>query len=929
MLQKLTILFLTLPLFFSFELYSKEKYKIGFSQCTSADMWRATMHREMTIELAFYPELELIIKDAGDNNEQQIKDIKQFMVEGIDLLIVSPNESDPVTPIVEQVYNLGIPVIVIDRKISSEAYTAYIGADNYLIGEEAGKYAVKLLNGKGEIFEIGGLPGSSPAINRHKGFMESISNYPEIKIIASESGKWNYSHSKVKMQEFLERATSFDLVFAHNDVMAKAAFEIASEHGKSDKFFLGIDGLYGAEGGIQYVIDGKLDATFLYPTGGEEAIQLAHNILNKNPFERENILETVAIDESNAKILQLQAQEVLNLQDKIESQKRVLDDQVARFESRGRTLMFVLGLLGFIVILVILLFRAFRNKQYANKKLELQKREIEKRNNEIIKQRDQIIEVSEKLEDATQTKLRFFTNISHEFRTPLTLIVGPLENMIHSGDIPDRYNNQVKMMHRNSLRMLRMINQLMDFRKIENAKMNLQSSSYDIVGFMREIHQSFENLASQKEIQLNFWTSAPSIIIWFDWDKLDKVVFNLLSNAFKFTPKKGTISINLKTQQSTTNTIWENELILEISDNGKGILPKHLNHIFDRFYQVEKSKDFKGTGLGLSLSKEFVELHRGTISVKSKEDEGTSFTIQLPMGDAHLSDTEKIEASAEEKPDKHEKLISDVIHYNPVLTSEDSLVSFDSTEKQTLLLVEDEKDVRAYVKESLEDFYSILEAENGRQALDIIQEEEPDLIISDIMMPEMDGLELTRNLKGNLKTCHIPIILLTAKASQEQKFEGLDEGADSYIPKPFNSKHLQIRVKKLLELRKKMHERYKGQLLIEEDDAEISRLDRKFLNKISNIVEHHLEKEEFSVEELSQMIGLSRVHVYRKIKKLTGMSVSEFVRFVKLKLSLNLIKSSGKSISEIAYEVGFSSPSYFAQSFKKQFGISPSEFGRK
>lgn len=264
-----------------------------------------------------------------------------------------------------------------------------------------------------------------------------------------------------------------------------------------------------------------------------------------------------------------------------------------------------------------------------------------------------------------------------------------------------------------------------------------------------------------------------------------------------------------------------------------------------------------------------------------------------------------------------------------VTGTDEKVLALDFDEKPTVLLVEDEKDVREYIKDSLRDYYRILEAENGRKALEIIRDEEPDLIVSDIMMPEMDGLELTRTIKTDLKTCHIPVILLTAKTSQEQKFEGLEEGADSYIPKPFNSKHLQIRVKKLLELRKKMQERYKGQLIINEDDKDLSRLDRKFLNKISQLVEEHREKEELTVEELSQLLGLSRVHVYRKIKKLTGMSVSEFVRSVKLKLSLNLIKTSGKTMAEIAYEVGFSSPSYFTKCFKDQFGISPSEYAKR
>ncbi|WP_163322746.1 hybrid sensor histidine kinase/response regulator transcription factor [Draconibacterium mangrovi] len=928
MTKKLSILFLFVLLFSFFSLSSKEKYKIGFSQCTTGDDWRKSMHREMMIELAFFPDFELVIKDANDNSDQQINDIRQLLEEKIDLLIVSPNESEPITPIVEEVYNSGIPVIVIDRQIASEAYTAYVGANNYLIGKEAGDYAVKLLNGKGKIVEITGLQGSSPAINRHNGFMEVISQYPDIELVASESGKWNYSDSKTVMQNFLDQKLDFDLVFSHNDRIARAAYEVIAANNISDKFILGIDGLLGDDGGIEDVIDGKIDATFLYPTGGAEAIQLADKILNKQPFERINILETVVIDNNNAKILKLQYEAVDDLQGKIENQKSVLENQIARFKSQRSFLIVVLVLLAAIVILVIQTFRAYQNKRAANEKLEHQKLEIEKRNREIIKQRDQILEVSEKLEEATQTKLRFFTNMSHEFRTPLTLIIGPLEDMIESTDIPERFKKQVSMMHQNSLRLLHMINQLMDFRKIENNKMQLQAASYDIVGFLKEIVMPFYDLAEKKHISLVFEAEKNHLNAWFDMNKLDKVIFNLLSNAIKFTPVNGTIRITLKVIKPLTQKIWDEEVEIKISDNGNGIPTDQIEHIFDRFFQAESSHGFMGTGLGLSLSKEFVDLHHGEIEVKSNIGEGTTFTIHLPLGNTHLSASEKIETPVNDTKKKQIQRNNE-IHINPVLNTGEKNIEINFEEKPTLLLVEDENDVREYIKDSLQDHYHILEAENGKLALEIIRDDEPDLIVSDIMMPEMDGLELTRTLKTDLKTCHIPVILLTAKASQEQKFEGLEEGADSYIPKPFNSRHLQIRVKKLLELRKKMQERYKGQLLIAEDDKDLSRLDRKFLNKISQIVEEHRDKEEFSVEELSQMLGLSRVHVYRKIKKLTGMSVSEFVRSVKLKLSLNLIKNSGKTMAEIAYEVGFSSPSYFTKCFKDQFGMSPSEYAKK
>jgi signal transduction histidine kinase/DNA-binding response OmpR family regulator len=911
--------------------YADEKYVIGFSQCTSADIWRETMHREMLIELAFYPELKMIMKDANSNNEQQIKDIEDLLNQGIDLLIVSPNESEPLTPIVEKAFNSGIPVIVLDRNITSDAYTAFVGGNNYLIGQEAGKYAAKLLKGKGKIIEITGLAGSTPSIDRHKGFTESLTSFPEISIVASVSGKWNWADAKIQMQKIITEKVDFDLVFGYNDVMAKGAYSVAKENGIENKFYLGIDGLYGKEGGIQYVINGELDATFLYPTGGEKAIQIAHKILDKLPFERENLLETVVIDSTNAKIIKLQTDQVLSLQGKIENQNLVLDKQISRFKSQRNLLILTLVLLALNVVLVVLVLRAFRNKIRANKKLELQKQQIERRNNEISKQRDQLIEVSQKLEEATKAKLKFFTNISHEFRTPLTLIVGPLEDLIRLREFPAELQKQFNLMHRNSLRLLRMINQLMDFRKLENEKMKLQSGLFDIVAFLNEIHQSFAEHAAKKKIDFQVHSVEKEILIWFDWDKLDKVIFNLLSNAFKFTGEGGQISINVKKEKPVLKILAEEEVLIQIKDTGRGISKEHLTHIFDRFYQVEQSQDFRGTGLGLALSKGFIKLHHGKIKVESEPGKGTTFFIRLPMGKSHLKEDEmNVDTSSLLLNSHHEKTISDEIHFNPEFSeiNEKEPTHFDSDEKPVVLIVEDQKDVREYIKDSLGSGYTIIEAENGKQGLQQVEEEEPDIIISDIMMPEMDGLEMTRKLKNQLKTSHIPIILLTAKASQEQKLEGLEEGADSYIPKPFNKRHLQIRVKKLIELRKKLQDTYKSPMLIKEDEGQISRLDRKFLNKISKIVEEQKDRE-LPVEELSEMIGLSRVHLYRKIKKLTGMSVSEFANSVKLRLSLELLKNSGNSISQIAYEVGFSSPSYFTKCFKEQFGISPSEFAKK
>jgi len=918
---KYIILFIFVILFTSG--FSNPKFKVGFSQCTTADKWRQTQIRLMQIELAFYPDLELEIKDAGASNETQISQIEQFIAEGINLLIVSPNESEPLTPIIGKVFKAGIPVILIDRLINSESYTAYIGGNNYQIGEEAGKYAVRLLKGKGEILEITGLDGSSPAIDRQKGFREIIEKFPEIKIVKSVSGNWTDKKAREVMQKIVKSGIQFDLVFAHNDVMAKEAHAIVKESYLNKKcFFLGVDGLPGVNGGIQFILNKDLDATFLYPTGSEMAIKIASEILNRQTFDRQNLLPTIVIDSTNAKILKLQTDQVESLQQKIEAQKSVLDIQISRYQIQRLILVFVIILLLLIVILVFVIFGAFKNKITANKRLEAKNQEIEKQNIEIINQRDKLVEVSQQLEEASQAKLRFFTNVSHEFRTPLTLIKGPLENLMQATEFSSDYQNQFRLMHRNTIRLLRLVNQLMDFRKLDNKKMGLAATENDLLAFVKEIEGSFSSLASSRNIELKTICSESVIMVWFDMDKLDKVFFNILSNAFKFTSDGGQIIIILSIVKPAVIGIHSEEVQIEIKDTGSGIAARHLDKIFDRFYQAGKSHAYIGTGLGLNLSKEFIEMHRGHISVKSKEGSGTSFFINLPLGKDHLLEDEIL--IEENKPE--------ISLHNQILTIELANAENQAdTEKEpknrpVILIVEDIADVREFIRMSLGNQYLILEAKNGKEGLAMVLDEEPDLIISDVMMPEMDGLELTRQLKSDLKTCHIPIILLTAKAALEHKLEGLEEGADSYIPKPFNSRHLQVRVKKLLESRLKIREHYRGMPDSQEDEPWINRLDKKFLAKLTQIIEQNIDKEDLSVDELGQKIGISRVHLYRKIKKLTDLSVSEFVTLVKLKKSLELLRNSGKTIAEIAYEVGFSSPSYYTRCFREQFKMSPTEY---
>ncbi len=560
------------------------KFLIGFSQCTAADAWRKSMDMEMQNELLYYPNLQLLIKDAENSSKKQVTDLRELIAAGIDLLIISPNESEPLTDIVSEVFKKGIPVILIDRKIETADYTAFIGGNNYQIGKEAGKYVVKLLKGEGRIVEIWGLQGSSPAKERHKGFLEEISKAPGIIIINSLSGEWEFKSGEQEMYKFLESKQTFDLVFAHNDVMALGAYKAYIQKYKSKNcFFIGVDGLPGPSSGIEAVMQKKLDATLLYPTGGSLAITLAWKILNHKPVMKENILNTLIIDSTNVQALKFQTDEIANLNHRIVTSRKILDEQVQKFLSQRFWLIVALSSLLVVITLIALLFRGFRNKAKANLKLEAQKQAITRQNEELRR-------ISLELEEATKAKLVFFTNISHEFRTPLTLILGPLENILADRKLSPELRGQLTMMLRNATRMLRLINQLMDLRKIENEKMKLYTGKYDIIRFIREIKETFDELASGKNIRFNFRTPLDQLSVYFDRDKLDKILFNLLTNAFKFTSESGTIDIHVNKTEHSFGRIKKEAVEIIVRDNGIGIGVDNLNRFSTVFIKLNRIK---------------------------------------------------------------------------------------------------------------------------------------------------------------------------------------------------------------------------------------------------------------------------------------------------------------------------------------------------
>lgn len=531
----------------------------------------------------------------------------------------------------------------------------------------------------------------------------------------------------------------------------------------------------------------------------------------------------------------------------------------------------------------------------------------------------------EKEEELHQEKLQFFTNISHELRTPLTLIIGPLETM-HSEESNEEKKSNIKLMLHNAKRLLAMVNQLLDFRKAERGKMKLKVQYADIIVSLSEILISFEDVRKQKAIKVDVVHSEEKIMAWYDNEFINKSLINLLSNAFKFTPKNGTIIIAIKV---STDAIGNRMLSISITDNGKGISGKDLPYIFDRFYQgEEKSNLQQGTGIGLHLVKNLIELHHGAIEVESTPTVQTTFRLTIPIEKSAYLKDEFLDGS--ELPEKQNLDVSGLVNV-PFSEENPEHEKRNRDSRKKILIVEDNADIRNYIKSILGSNYSIEEAENGLVGWDLIHANEFDLVISDLMMPEMDGIEMCKRMKASVETDHIPIIMLTAKSDIENRIEGLSLGADSYITKPFHPKHLTVRVAKLLELRELLKERYSHKILLGElhkpDDISNSP-EELFLQKVISITLEKMIEPEFNGDALAYELSISRMGLHRKIKALTGQSTGELIRNIRLKKACELLLVHDKNISEVCYDVGFNSPSYFTTCFTEAFKMTPSEYAR-
>lgn len=881
----------------------KKRYVVGVSQC-SEDVWREKLNEELRIAALYYNDVDLRISSANDDVQMQTEQINKFVDEGVDLLIVAPGQVS-ISPAIDRAYEKGIPVIIFDRRTRSDKYTAYIGADNKEIGSSMGEYLAGTLTDGGRILELSGLSTSSPAIERNNGFDSVVQCRPGISIVEHLSADWTEQGAFRTVDSLLSKPhNEFDCVFAHNDRMAMGARRAAEKHGLNLEHikFCGIDAMPQKGGGMELVDNGTLFASYTYPTRGDEVMLLAMNILEGKKYNRENQLSSALVTRDNARVLLMQNDETMRQQDHLSTLRSRVDKAASDFNTQR---IYLLVLLVFVVLLIAVCaaaIYAFITRTRINQQL---KASMDEQNR-----------MTTEMEEMTQTQLQFFTNVSHELRTPLTLIAGPTEQLLEDPTVHGVQRTMLEMVQRNTRILIQLVGEILDFRKVQNNKAELHLNRFYLQHELTTWTEDFRTVAVRRGITIRVDVSGveDDAVLIADRDKMEHMYFNIMSNALKYTPNGGCIT--------TTLLHHDHCYTLRIADTGKGIPTEELPHLFERFYQAKGA--IGGTGIGLSLVKAYIDMHRGSVHAESVEGKGTTFVIELPDSQPGYDPAKDAPAATQAE----KGLVDDNYIATDTTTQEaaeriTNAEDFDA-ERPLVLIIDDNNGMRAYLRSILQDKYNVSEATNGEQGLEKARREVPKLVVCDVMMPVMDGLEFTKRLKEDTATSHIPVVLLTARSLSEQRKEGYDTGADSYITKPFSGQVLLSRIENLLRSRIMLRSVFAGDKQETEEEEKLNEADKTFVGRLRTAIQENLGDSDFSVERLGEEIGLSRVQLYRKVKALTGQTPVELLRKARLTKARQLLEKTEKSVSEIAYEVGFTSPSYFNKCFKDEFDINPS-----
>lgn len=880
---------------------NSDKVKIGFSQALGNHPWRDAMNHAMEIQASLYPEVNLSIMKADGNVQKQIADIQQMIDNNTQIIIISPIDPRLLVPVVEKAFAKKIPVILLDRKINSEKYTTYIGADNYEIGKEAANYIISDSKSGRKVIEIRGDDNSSPTVERSNGFHDALKDRTDTRLLKTFRG--------APGDDFRNTVATLpdeDLyVFAFNDELAYLAWQAARNIGREKGIkFIGVDGLNTNDGGIQMVMDGKLNATLLYPSGGAEAIETAMKIHNGNAVPKRIKLGTTVIDRFNAEIMKNQFDRILEQEETIQNQVTAIKKTTNLYSSQST-------LLRWSIVLLIAMLASVAYCVYLIYAIKFKNKQLTLTNERITIQRNQIENIANKLKDSDEARLNFFTGLSHEFKTPITLIMSSVESLKDSvknkSNIPDY---ELELINKNSGRLLRLIDNLLDFRKVENKTFNLRVSKTNIYDFSYAIYSDFRSEAKKRNISYTITCNRRDQDLYIDRNLMDKVYFNFLSNAFKFTPDNGKIEISIVEKG--------NQVTIHFRDNGIGIPEDELHNVFEPYFKASNNRK-NSSGIGLHLSRQFVELHLGKVEVQSFQ--GTEFIITLYKGNKHFNEdqiireNDLVEAEILEESTDYTFIENDHVAEN---------ISPDGS-RYTLLLVEDNRDLSNFLKNKLQSEFDII-VSDGTDAVEKALNMVPDIIICDVNLPDKNGFEICEILKNDLRTSHIPCIILTALDNKESYLQGLKAGIDLYLTKPFSYPILVQSVKSLLYNREKLRYYYTNKIDRVSGGKTFGSLDQQFVSNLNSFIRKNLDNPDFSVEQLAAALHVSRVQLYRKVKAIFNENVSDYISNFRLEHSRAMLQETSLTISEIAYKNGFSSPNYFSTVFKSKYGISPNAF---
>lgn len=879
---------------------SPDRITIGFSQGLGNHPWRQAMNHSMEIQASLHSEVELNIQKAESSVNKQVQDIQKMIDRKVDVIIISPIDPESVIPVVEKADAKNIPVILLDRKINSEKYTTYIGADNLEIGKQAANYILSDSKTDKKVIEIRGDDQSSPTIERSFGFQEIIRNNPNTDLIKTFKG--------LPVDAFRKTLDSLGnqslYVFAFNDELAANAWQVARNKGLENQIkFIGVDGLNTKDGGIQMVLDGKLNATLLYPTGGAEAIETAIKIYNGVAVPKRIKLSTTIIDRMNAEIMRNQFDKIIEQQGVIENQVQVVKKQIELYSSQKE-------LFRWSVIILVLMFCLVAYSIYLIYTIKIKNKQLTLTNERITIQRNQIENIANELKESNEARVNFFTGLSHEFKTPITLILSSLESLDSGKAKGTKPSYELELITKNSNRLLRLVDNLLDFRKIENQTFNLRVSRTNIYDFTYAIYRDFENEARKRSIKFEIHSLNRNLELYIDRNLMDKVYFNILSNAFKFTPDNGKIEITIQEKG--------NQAVISFKDNGIGIPEKEISSVFEAYFKGSNNRK-NSSGIGLHLSKQFIDLHLGKIEVNSFQ--GTEFVISLFKGNKHFNEDQMVKetalANAESLLDK-----SGFKGFEDDMTAENQ--EFHG-EKYSLLLVEDNSDLSFFLNKKLNNEFEVI-VSDGTDAIDKALNVIPDIVICDVNLPGKNGFEICEILKNDLRTSHIPVILLTALDNKESYLQGLKSGVDLYLTKPFNYPILIQSLRALLYNREKLRYYYTNNIGRIVDSKSFGSIEQTFVNNLNNLIKINIDNADFSVENLADLLNISRIQLYRKIKAMFDVNVSDYINNFRLEQAKSMLQNPELTISEIAYKTGFSSPNYFSTVFKNKFGISPNAF---